>query len=117
MDARLWTQEQSTAAIELRKRGNSFREIARQLERTVVAVETHLRRNAPHLFGSEPRKKARRRPSPRQTPWIFNRVDIAVRPDPIAMAERDYRLALPPRDLTAAIFGDPKPGFSALDRR
>ena len=31
--------------------------------------------------------------------------------------ERDKRLALAPRDLTAAICGDPLPGHSALERR
>jgi hypothetical protein len=32
-------------------------------------------------------------------------------------AEWLHRLALRPRDLTAAICGDPLPGYSALDRR
>jgi hypothetical protein len=39
------------------------------------------------------------------------------RPSEGALAERDARLAVAPRDLTAALLGDPKPGFSALDRR
>lgn len=33
------------------------------------------------------------------------------------LRERDKRVAIPPRDLTAALCGDPLPGFSALDRR
>lgn len=33
------------------------------------------------------------------------------------LAERAARLALSPRDLTAAIAGDPLPGMSALERR
>ena len=37
-------------------------------------------------------------------------------PAPV-LAARDARLALSPRDLTAAIAGDPLPGMSALDRR
>ncbi|MBZ0149131.1 MAG: helix-turn-helix domain-containing protein [Pseudorhodoplanes sp.] len=37
-------------------------------------------------------------------------------PAPV-LAARDERLALSPRDLTAAIAGDPLPGLSALDRR
>jgi len=32
------------------------------------------------------------------------------------LAERDARLALDPRDLTAAFCGDPLPGYSALER-
>lgn len=34
-----------------------------------------------------------------------------------AAADRDRRAALPPRSLTAAIFGDPLPGYSALELR
>ncbi|HEX4043237.1 MAG TPA: hypothetical protein VHY10_16185 [Xanthobacteraceae bacterium] len=37
--------------------------------------------------------------------------------DPRALAERDQRLAVAPRDLTAALCGDPLPGYSALERR
>lgn len=31
--------------------------------------------------------------------------------------ERNCRLAVAPRDLTAAMMGDPRPGYSALERR
>ncbi|MGM4987391.1 hypothetical protein [Tardiphaga sp. 841_E9_N1_2] len=31
--------------------------------------------------------------------------------------DRDRRINCAPRDLTASMFGDPKPGFSALERR
>ena len=34
-----------------------------------------------------------------------------------AQADRERRYALHPRDLTAALVGDPLPGYSALDRR
>ena len=33
------------------------------------------------------------------------------------IAERERRLALQPRDLSAALCGDPLPGYSALERR
>lgn len=39
------------------------------------------------------------------------------KPSPELIAERDYRLSIAPRDLTAALQGDPLPGFSALERR
>lgn len=39
------------------------------------------------------------------------------RPSKGALAERERRRALVPRDTTAAILGDPLPGLSALDRR
>lgn len=41
----------------------------------------------------------------------------SVRPSPELIAERDRRLAIQPRDLTASFFGDPLPGYSALERR
>jgi hypothetical protein len=41
----------------------------------------------------------------------------SVRPCPLALADRDRRAKLEPRDLTAWFFGDPLPGMSALDRR
>jgi hypothetical protein len=41
----------------------------------------------------------------------------SLRPCPLALADRDRRAQLEPRDLTAWFFGDPLPGMSALDRR
>jgi hypothetical protein len=34
-----------------------------------------------------------------------------------AVADRDLRKRIAPRDLSAALFGDPLPGYSALDKR
>lgn len=48
------------------------------------------------------------------SPYINN---IGARPPQFVIAERDERSALTPRNLTAAFFGDPLPGHSALDRR
>ena len=42
---------------------------------------------------------------------------LSLRPDPLALADRDRRANLEPRDVTAWFFGDPLPGMSALDRR
>jgi hypothetical protein len=39
------------------------------------------------------------------------------RPTEAVLVERAIRAAIPPRDLTAEFFGDPKPGYSALERR
>ena len=41
----------------------------------------------------------------------------SLRPCPLALADRDRRAELEPRDLTAWFFGDPLPGMSALDLR
>lgn len=47
---------------------------------------------------------------------IQQQAKVVIVPDHVK-AERDRRLALRPRDLTAAIAGDPLPGMSALERR
>lgn len=39
------------------------------------------------------------------------------RPTADILSLRDYRLSIPPRDLTAHLLGDPIPGESALDRK
>ena len=44
-------------------------------------------------------------------------LDIRIVADPSALAERDKRLARNPVSLTAALCGDPLPGYSALDNR
>jgi hypothetical protein len=44
--------------------------------------------------------------------------ELERKPCPLALAERDSREALrDQQSLTAAFFGDPLPGLSALDRR
>jgi hypothetical protein len=45
-------------------------------------------------------------------------VSPSFAPSPLALADRDRREALrDQQSLTAAFFGDPLPGMSALDRR
>lgn len=41
----------------------------------------------------------------------------SAHPGMTILEERNTRLALAPRDLTAAFFGDPLPGYSALEKR
>jgi hypothetical protein len=47
---------------------------------------------------------------------IIHDAQVVVAPDHV-LAERDQTLARAPRDLIAAIMGDPLPGRSALDRK
>jgi len=44
-------------------------------------------------------------------------LSLSLLSDPLAVADRDRRAKLEPRDLTAWFFGDPLPGMFALDRR
>jgi hypothetical protein len=49
---------------------------------------------------------------------LLFKLSPSVRPDPLALADRDRREELrEQQSLTAAFFGDPLPGMSALDRR
>ena len=43
-------------------------------------------------------------------------LSLSLRSDLLALADRDRRANLEPRDVTAWFFGDPLPGMSALDR-
>ena len=48
---------------------------------------------------------------------LLNELGRTFRPCPLALADRDRREALrDQQSLTAAFFGDPLPGMSALDR-
>lgn len=49
--------------------------------------------------------------------WVHARPVSPLTIPQSVLDERDRRLALAPRDLTAAINGDPLPGMSALERR
>lgn len=64
------------------------------------------------------RKKPRVRPyEAEMSPPRLQFERAIIRPSAELLAERDHRLSLEPRDLTAALLGDPPPGYSALERR
>lgn len=91
----LWSPDESAELLRLFAQGRPARVIAARLKRSVHAViakRTHLRTAAGEVSAADA---------------------AATR----ARAERDYRLSLPPRSLTAALMGDPEPGRSALERR
>jgi hypothetical protein len=71
----------------------------------------YLRRPGGHL------ERPVRAYDPMQTPARLQFERPAPKPDTKLLAERDRRLSIAPRDLTAQLLGDPLPGFSALDRR
>jgi hypothetical protein len=91
MSWRAWTAQEDATARQMRREGRSKREIARVLGRRLSSV-------CDRLNG---------KPSP---------APPRVVPDEVR-AEHAHRAALAPRDLTAAICGDPLPGYSALDKR
>ena len=80
--------------------------LMRREGKTIEYIALHMNRSRA-LIGEACRGYAR--VVPQQAP-------VVNIPDSV-LAERAARLALSPRDLTAAIAGDPLPGRSALERR
>lgn len=118
-----WTATEKATVNRMKGEGASTDRIASALHRTVQSVEGFIRwRDTP----PEARlKKAKYVYAYRRQMGLVGagRGGIPVHsvmpiaPDPQAIADRDYRVGLPPRSLTAFICGDPAIGYSALDRR
>lgn len=95
-----WTEEQWALVLVMRAAGRTMVEMAQVIGLPRSAIQ---------------RRIAREYPNPRKIFRITTYKNKFV-PDEV-VAERDARKRLQPRDLTAAFFGDPLPGYSALDRR
>jgi hypothetical protein len=79
--------------------------LMRRESKTIEEIARHLNRSR-DLIGEACKGYAR---------VVQQQAQMVRVPDHVK-AERDHRLALAPRDLTAAIAGDPLPGMSALER-
>ena len=117
-----WTKERADELFRLRDEGKNYREIALLVGSSLSRIESFFR-----WRGLTEEQKAvkrardsegwvRRRGRPPGIHTHARRVE-PLRPDPAAVADRDYRLSLHPTSLTASLFGDPPPGYSALDKR
>jgi hypothetical protein len=121
VSGRKWTKEETETLVRLRKLSVSFQEIASALNRTRKAVEWRWQ-----VIHFTPDHKERRRQTKnanaykyrvrpkKQNPLRFV-PEKMLAPD-VVLIERDIRLSAP-RTITAHIFGDPPPGYSALDKR
>jgi hypothetical protein len=118
-----WTAEEWDRADKLRNDGADWSRIAELLGRSHKAVKakfqlmnfTPEQREAKREYQRRKRdEKKKYEKSGRQAAGLQNAREL---PCAEIFIERDRRLALPARDLTAAFCGDPKPGFSALDKR
>jgi len=127
MKGKPWSDKEKETADKLYQQGLSYREIGLYLGRTDTSVEGYFRwKRMPESERVARRERARiyarefRRMmglTPRGFRKGADHVVTAMKPDPEAMADRDRRSALLPRDLTALLCGDPLPGMSAFDRR
>lgn len=101
-----WTPEEWQEAKRLRMLGKPYWWIAFTLKRATLTVQQKFKREAERL----------------RNPKVGTAASVRhiKRPDFVpasVLEDRDRRADLPPRDLTAAFFGDPPVGYSALDRR
>lgn len=113
---RRWTAEKRALAIDLARAGETNDAIARIVGMSAQAV-WNLTRGM----------RDDRRPKPRKSPQrvaVCRVVEVAITPDADAdraarELARDLRddAALKRGDLTPVFFGDPPPGYSALDRK
>lgn len=114
-----WTEEEKRIALSMRRPDGKFnrKAIARKLGRSIISVEGFLAYQRMSTEGRRHRNIQRMRRK-----WTLQGKDVSeitrfTRPDPETLAERDWCLSRGPRDLTAALLGDPLPGRSALERR
>lgn len=105
-----FTPEQSAEMRAMRRNGKSWDEIA-----ILFGVSHWTIRQ--HIIGKYPERN--RRTMPRGMRMVDLNLGPINRPfvPEDRLADRDRRATLEPRDLTASFFGDPLPGYSALDRR
>ena len=92
--ARSLTPDEVHTARRMRREGKTIQQIALHMNRSRALIGDACR-------GYEP---------------LVQQAPVVNVPESV-LAERAARLALSPRDLTAAIAGDPLPGMSALERR
>jgi hypothetical protein len=93
-----WTDADQACAFALYQKHGSFRIVAGIMGRNRSTVGDNLR---------GVRGRHRVLPQEKETARI----------PPEVLADRDRRRDLQPQDYTAEFFGDPLPGYSALDRR
>lgn len=122
MSKTIWTKELLDRLAQLMAENLPVQAIADRMGISKKAVEGRLywdrmtpealakRRAAVNARRRELHEKADRR-------ITIEQVQVSARPSDEQIKQRDMRLAMPYRDLTASFFGDPPIGFSALDQR
>lgn len=121
-----WSRQEYERAMEMINAGRSREDVAAEFGRTVEQIRKKIEyENMPEWKREEYRVRvnAKRREISATKPRPMRRenrrpdVRIIERGPPEIFEDRAYRVGLSPRDLTAELCGDPKPGYSALERR
>ena|SRR6187402_1434207 len=117
-----WSEKDTMTAQEMNASGVAHEIIAQKLGRSVKAINARLAwiRLPPEKKEQrldKKRKYSNEQYSGRKAKGVGFFTPSSAHPDTRILEERNARLALAPRDLTAAFFGDPLPGYSALEKR
>lgn len=122
-----WTEDEKAGAlirVNSRQKWQSVNDIARELasetDRSFFAVRSKL-----HKMLMTPERKAQWRATENKryrdrVPAYRSKTELQIlanRPPSDVLREHAERCQAPVRDLTAAYFGDPPVGYSALERR
>lgn len=110
-----WSAEDIALALSLNA-GGKRAEISGRLGRSPHAVRVKLQKLLMTPERHQARLATERRRYQSRVP-ARDAESVSPRPTDAEIQDRNRRLAIAPRDLTAAMFGDPLPGCSALERR
>lgn len=114
-----WTDEQLRTLRQLHEAGWTYKAIADELGCSVERVRGRLawdKKTNEQLAKRREQINRRRRGEMSTTRFHPTYDTVAGRPKPAQIADRDARRAAV-RTITAEFFGDPPPGYSALDRK
>lgn len=122
-----WKPAELKTMHRLIQAGRPYAEIATELERSVASLKHRLQWEC-RSSESRDQRNARLKEYRRQrdlsvragepnTQGLNLELGCGPKPGADLLRARDQKASIPPRDLTAAFFGDPLPGYSALERR
>lgn len=110
-----WDEGTDRMLLELRKNGTFFGIIAERIGCSAAAARARHRRM---VMPPDELASLRKRERDRERNRVHSESIASTMIVPqYVMDDRDRRLSFASRDLTAAFFGDPPPGYSALDKR
>lgn len=118
--SKFWTEDRLATLNAKYAEGVPLQDIADMIGTSKRTVENRL-----YWLRMSPERRAARRQKineyrrsiKKDTRVTIEQVQVSARPTADQLRDRDIRLSLPPRDLTAAFFGDPPVGRSALETR
>lgn len=115
-----WTEDELVEFREMLANGVSQKDLAERFDRSVDSIKSRIaweKITPERRLQRNEAIKCRRAKEIKSPRVVIERVTVETRPAQDVLAERDYRAGLTPRDLSAALMGDPLPGYSALERR